>query len=130
MAGEAEGYIPGVCNIGEREIRKRARFGWAGLAAYILLGALLLFVDADRTARLILFLPAFAASLGFVQAYMHFCAYFGLSALFNFGEAGSSPEEIWEEELRAADRRKAWQIIGYSVLIAIAMTVPAYLLPA
>lgn len=130
MEGKGEGYAPGVCNIGEEEIRKRARFGWAGLAAYMALGALLLFVDAGRAARLILFVPAFAASLGFVQAHMHFCAYFGLSALFNFGEAGSTPEEIWEEELRAADRRTAWRIIGYSALIAIAMTVPVYLLPA
>jgi len=130
MADEGSSYIPGVCNIGEAEIRRRLRFGWAGLAAYVLLGALLLLIDADRTARLIVFVPAFAASFGFMQAYLHFCAYFGLSALFNFQEAGSSPEEIWEEELRTADRRRAWQIIGYSVLIAIAMTAVVYLLPA
>ena len=123
-------YTPGVCNIGEDEIRRRMRFGWAGLAAYALLSALLLIADAGRMVRFIVFVPAFAASLGFIQAYLHFCAYFGLSALFNFGKAGSSPEEIWEEELRAADRRRAWQIIGYSVLAAIAMTAVVYLLPA
>ena len=130
MADEGEGYTPGVCNIGEAEVRRRARFGWAGLMAYIALGALLLSVDAGRTVRLIMFLPAFAASIGFVQAHMHFCAYFGLSALFNFKEAGTTPEEIWEEKLRAADRRRAWQIIGYSALIAAAMTALVYFLPA
>jgi hypothetical protein len=129
MVNEGGKYIPGVCNIGDAEIRKRTRFGWAGLLAYILLGALLLLIDSDRTVRVVLFFPAFAASLGFLQGYMHFCAYFGLSALFNFGEAGSSPEEIWEEELRAADRKRAWQIIGYSAIIAVAMTAPVIILP-
>jgi hypothetical protein len=130
MANESGRYIPGVCNIGEAEIQGRMRFGWVGLLIFLLLGALLLLIDADRITRLILFFPAFASSIGFVQAHMHFCAYFGLSALFNFKEAGSTPEEIWEDELRAMDRKKAWQIIGYSLAIAIVMTALVYLLPA
>lgn len=130
MTGEKRpGYVAGVCNIGEYEITRRRRFGLLNLAATLLIITFLVLIGADPVWRLLIFFPAFGAAIGFIQARMHFCAYFGLSSLFNFGEAGSSPEEVWEAELRRQDRRRAWTIIGYSLLIALGMTVAACLLP-
>ena len=122
-------YVPGVCNIGEEEIRRRRRFGWINLVLFLILFAVLIAINAPPLVRLVLFIPAFGAAMGFVQAKMHFCAYFGLVGLFNVKSTAATPEEIWEDELRKTDQRKAWSIIGISLLIGGVLAVIAYLIP-
>lgn len=120
-------YIPGVCNIGDEEIKKRKQAGWAGLAATVILWGIFIWIDAAPVWRLLLFFPAMMSATGFLQAYMHFCAYFGFTALFNFGDVGKT-DSVQQAEFRAKDRRKAWQIVIYSVLIGIAVAALAYFL--
>ena len=115
-------YIPGVCNIGDEEIKKRKQAGWTGLIATILLWAAFIWFDAPAVWRLTLFLPAMISATGLLQAYMHFCAYFGLASLFNFGDVGKT-DSVSQAEFRAKDRRKAWQIIIYSFLIGLAVAI-------
>lgn len=120
-------YIPGVCNIGPAEIARRRRSGWMSAAATVILwGALALF-DAPPAARLLVFFPAAAAAAGFLQAAMHFCAYFGFAALFNFGPQVGQTDSVVEAEFRRKDRRKAWQIAIYSAGIGLAVAALAYL---
>ena len=57
---------------------------------------------------------------------MHFCAYFGFASLFNFDDVGKT-DSVSQAEFRAKDRRKAWQIIIYSVLVGAAVAFLAYL---
>ena len=57
---------------------------------------------------------------------MHFCAYFGFASLFNFSDVGKT-DSVSQAEFRAKDRRKAWQIIIYSVLVGAAVAFLAYL---
>lgn len=121
-------YIPGVCNIGPSEIRRRKQAGWMGLAATVVLAGILVYLDAAPLWRLLLFFPAMMSATGFLQAYMHFCAYFGFSALFNFGVVGTT-DSVQEAEFRAKDRRKAWQIVFYAALIGLAVAALAYALP-
>ena len=124
---ENEKYIPGVCNIGPAEIKKRQQAGWTGLIATILLWAAFFWFDAPAVWRLTLFLPAMMSATGLLQAYMHFCAYFGFAALFNFGEVGKN-DSVSQAEFRAKDRRKAWQIIIYSFVIGLIVALAGYLL--
>lgn len=119
-------YIPGVCNIGPAEIKKRRQSGWMGLTATIILWGILIYLNAAPIWRLLLFFPAMMSATGFLQAYMHFCAYFGFSSFFNFGDVGKT-DTVLQAEFRAKDRRKAWQIVIYSVLIGIIVAVLAYI---
>ena len=122
-------YIPGVCNIGRDEIRVRALTGLAGLFITAILLIILLVVHAPPVIRVIVFIPAFISALGFLQAYFHFCAYFGLRSLFNFEKAGTTPEEIWDDNMRRLDRRRAWTIIAYAALVAAGVTLVAFIIP-
>lgn len=118
-------YIPGVCNIGPKEIKKRKQAGWIGLVATIALWAIFIWFDIPSIWRLTLFLPAMMSATGFLQAYMHFCVYFGFWNLFNFGDVGKT-DSVSQAEFRKKDRHKAWQIVGYSILISLVITFVAY----
>ena len=122
---EKNKYIPGVCNIGEEEIKKRKQAGWIGLIATAVLWTLFIWFDILSIWRLTLFLPAMMSATGFLQAYMHFCAYFGFASLFNFGDVGKT-DTVQQAEFRSKDRRRAWQIIIYSILIGLAVATFAY----
>lgn len=126
----ANTYIPGVCNIGPAEIARRRRTGWTGAVITVGAWAALAAFDAPPALRLLLFFPAMMSATGFLQAAMHFCAYFGFGALFNFGpEAGKgNTDTVVEAEFRAKDRRKAWQIVGYAVVAGLVVAGVAYLL--
>lgn len=123
-------YIPGVCNIGPVGIKKRKQAGWMGFAATVVLWGILIYLNVAPAWRLLLFFPAMMSAIGFLQAYMHFCAYFGFAALFNFDDAGifGKTGTVQQAEFRVQDRRKAWQIVIYSVLIGIAVAILAYMI--
>ncbi len=121
-------YIPGVCNIGRSEIKMRRLAGWVGLAITIILYGSFVYLGVPRIWLLIIFIPSAMAAIGFLQAHMHFCANFGMRGVFNFGEVGNI-DTVEQAEFRAADRRKAMQIIAYSVIAGIAAAVVAYSLP-
>ena len=118
-------YIPGVCNIGPAEIAIRKQAGWIGLSVTIVLWALFIWLDAPRIWRLALFIPTVISATGFLQAYMRFCVHFGFFGLFNFGKTGRT-DNITQQEFRAKDLHKAWQIVAYSVLIGLAVALIAY----
>ena len=120
-------YIPGVCNIGPEEIKKRKQAGWIGLIATIALWAIFIWLNIPSIWRLTLFFPAMMSATGFLQAYMHFCAYFGFASLFNFGDVGKT-DSVSQAEFRAKDKRRAWQIIIYAVLIGIAIAIISVLI--
>jgi len=119
-------YIPGVCNIGPAEIKKRKQAGWMGLIATVLLWVVFVWFGVAPAWRLLLFFPAMMSATGFLQAYMHFCAYFGFASLFNFGDVGKT-DSVQQAEFRVKDRKKAWQIVIYSVLVGAAVAFLAYL---
>jgi len=119
-------YIPGVCNIGPAEIKKRKQAGWMGLIATVALWAVFVWFSVAPAWRLLLFFPAMLSATGFLQAYMHFCAYFGFASLFNFGDVGKT-DSVQQAEFRAKDRHKAWQIIIYSVLIGLTISLTTYI---
>ncbi len=122
-------YIPGACNIGKSEIRMRRLLGWAGLISTVIVYILFVFLNVPHVWRPVIFIPSTMAAIGFLQAHMHFCAYFGMVGLFNFSADVGKTDTVEQAEFRAMDRRKAWQIIIYSFLIGIAAAVLAYYIP-
>lgn len=124
----ADEYIPGVCNIGPAEIRRRRTTGVAGAgAAAALLGGLLV-ARAPKPLRLLVALPAAGAATGFLQARLHFCAGFGLRGVFNFGDLGAG-DTIEQAEFRREDRRRAQQILAASGAAGVGIAAATLLLP-
>ncbi|MCZ7400690.1 MAG: hypothetical protein O8C61_00540 [Candidatus Methanoperedens sp.] len=126
---EEDKYIPGVCNIGKSEIKRRKQAGWSGLIITLILLGLLLYFDAPRPWRLVIFIPAMMTATGFLQAHMHFCAYFGMRGLFNFSPDIGKTDTVEQAEFRAMDQQKAWQIITYSAISGAVLAIIFYYLP-
>jgi hypothetical protein len=121
-------YEPGVCNIGPAEIARRRRAGHVGLAAAVVLFAVLLVIDAPPVARLLLVLPATIAASGYLQAWLRFCAGFGAAGVFNLGALGEH-EAVADPVARARDRRRARQIGLASFTVGLVVGLVAVLLP-
>lgn len=118
-------YTPGVCNIGDAEIRRRRNSGTFGLIGFLVVLIALVATGASSTWYLLLFLPAFAAASGYVQAAYRFCYYFGFSSLFNFGALGEQ-NRIDDDGARQRDRAKAIRVLATTALIAAGVTLIAY----
>lgn len=121
-------YIPGVCNIGPAEIRRRRASGIAGgvVTAGLLLATTV--TGAPKPLRLVVAAPAAATAFGFLQAAAHFCAGFALRGVFNFGDTGST-DTVEQAEFRAEDRRTAVRLLAQSLAIGAAVGALALLLP-
>lgn len=120
-------YIPGTCNIGPAEIARRMRIGHIGLAATVLLGAVLFALGAAAPWRLLLALPATMAAAGYLQARLRFCFDYGFRGVYNFESLGHT-ERVAAEAARAADRRRALAVALSSVAIGLAVALLAVLL--
>jgi hypothetical protein len=115
-------YIPGVCNIGPAEIKRRrngAIFSALFTAALVIL---LILINAGKIWRLTLFIPAASLGVSFLQWYFKFCVGFGIKGIFNFGDVGNT-FSILEKENLEKDRLKAWRMIligiGFGMIAAI-----------
>lgn len=121
-------YVPGVCNIGPAEIRRRRLSGRLGLALAVVFLVVAFALAIPAPWRALVALPAGLAAAGFLQAGFRFCAGFGIRGLFNFGDVGVE-EEVHEAEFRRKDQRKAMLIGMLSFLIAALAAVVAVVIP-
>lgn len=121
-------YVPGVCNIGPAEIRRRRASGWIGVAIAVVFLVVAFAVGLPAPWRAFVALPVGIAAGGFLQAAFRFCANFGMRGLFNFGDVGVE-EEVYQAEYRRKDQRKAVLIVGLSLLIAAVTAVVAVVIP-
>ena len=125
---EADEYIPGTCNIGVREIRRRQLVGGIGL--FLTISTILGFYHqhASHLARFGTFLPAVVMFMGYLQARKKFCLAFGLSGLFNFGKLGGTTRVISDAD-RKIDREAAIKLMAQAVLLAAILTAVVFVLP-
>lgn len=123
-----ETYIPGKCNIGSGEVKRRKIVGLLALffSASSLLSLIL--VDAPREARLGIFFPLIIASIGYFQSRNKFCLAYGLAGTFNLGKLGDI-SRVGNSVDRAADRAYAYKILGKSFLLAVIATAGVFVLP-
>ncbi len=121
-------YIPGSCNIGKGEVRKRQIVALVGL--FFTVVTLLTFstVDTPTEIRLGIFFPLMVASVGFVQSRSKFCLAYGFAGTFNVGKMGDI-KRVASKEDRAADRKTALKILKKSFLLAAIATAVVLVLP-
>lgn len=121
-------YIPGACNIGKGEIRRRQIVALIGLALSISSLITLVSTNAPRGARLGIFVPLAVASIGWVQSRKKFCLAYGFMGTFNFGKLGQL-SRVADSASRAADRKTALSILLQAGAYAAVVTAIIYLLP-
>jgi len=121
-------YIPGTCNIGKGEIRRRQFVALVGAVISAIYLAGLVSTSAAPGARLGIFIPLTVASIGWVQSRKKFCLAYGFMGTFNFGKLGEL-SKVSDKSAQAADRKTALLILGQSLSLAAILTLIVYLLP-
>jgi hypothetical protein len=116
------GYIPGHCNIGEAEIRRRKKIGYQGLWMTLVVFLLLEITDARRIYRAFVFPFLFYALSGFVQARHHFCYLYGWKGIFSI-TGRKQFEKVQDPKKLRSDRITA-------VIIVVMVTFGSVLLTA
>lgn len=112
-------YIPGTCNLGKAEVRRRQFVAFLGLAlsAFSSVGLW----QGSTLARVTIFLPLFVFAIGFVQSRRKFCMAYGFAGAFNLGRLGEL-SQVQDPADRAADRKTAFSILGQAALLALVLT--------
>jgi len=121
---EENKYIPGVCNIGREEIKQRKIVGLIGLIATIIIFFLLSYFNASISLKLLVIIPAAVSSMGFLQARVHFCVFYGWTSLYNFDSLGKK-NKVEKDEYRILDKKKSLRIMIYSLLIGLIIAIAA-----
>ena len=121
-------YIPGSCNIGKGEIRRRQLVALVGLVFSFLMLLAFSTTAAPTQIRLGIFFPLLVASVGFVQSRSKFCLAYGFAGTFNIGKLGDI-KRVASKEDRKADRVTALKILGKSLLLAAIATGVVLALP-
>jgi predicted nucleic acid-binding Zn ribbon protein len=119
-------YVPGVCNIGKEEIKRRRNSAIFGSVVAIAIALLLGVLHANKLFRLLVFFPLVSATIGFQQWYFKFCVRFGMKGLFNFKDLGHL-ETVEQTEMRKQDRSKAIRMIITGIVVAIILTIIFYI---
>jgi hypothetical protein len=125
---EADKYIPGTCNIGKEEVKKRRNAMIMAAVLFIVIASALLFTHADKVWRFLVFFPLVSFAIGFEQTYLKFCVGFGLKGIFNFKDLGETVS-IEEAEMRKMDKAKAVKMILSGIVFGLVITVLFYFIP-
>lgn len=121
-------YIPGSCNLGKSEIRRRQFVALLGLFLTGSTLAGLIGTNSPASARWGLFVPLMVFSVGFIQSRKKFCLAYGFMGTFNLGKLGDI-SRVQSPEDRRADRKTALSILAQAALLALALTAIAVFLP-
>jgi hypothetical protein len=118
--------VPKRCNIGPAEIERRRRIAIALTVVTAVVAVVLLATGAPQITRIVIWPLATGATVCWLQVTRRFCVRFGAAGVENFGALGG--EISVDPDQRAADARKAAQMILEGALIGLAPTVAIYLL--
>ena len=121
-------YIPGSCNLGKSEIRRRQFVALLGLFLTGSTLAGLIGTNSPASARWGLFVPLMVFSVGFIQSRKKFCLAYGLMGTFNLGKLGDI-SRVQSADDRKADRKTALTILTQAALMALALTAILVVLP-
>ena len=121
-------YRPGTCNIGPREIAKRRAFGIAGIVSTVVLGVVLVAIDAPQIARAIVLIPLWGSLISLEQARRKFCAAFAYAGIRSVNGSDAT-ELVADRDDLATDRAAARRLVAYCGAIALAITAVFVVLP-
>jgi hypothetical protein len=99
--------------------------GHLGLAAFVIVLAILLATGANRFIRIILFLALFMSAIGYLQAKNHFCVGYAGSGLENATVGSNKASKITNKSALSADKQKSRQMYIQAGLIALIVTILA-----
>jgi hypothetical protein len=116
--------VPERCNIGQAEIERRRRIAIALTILTAVVAVAMVASSTPQVARLAIWPLATGAAVCWLQVFRRFCVRFGASGVENFGALGGEIQV--DPAQRAADARKAAQMILEGALIALAPTVAIY----
>jgi hypothetical protein len=124
----SDAYIPGTCNIGKGEIRRRQSAALLGGILTLIYAFYLISQGTSHALRLTAFFPAMIFSTGWIQSRKKFCLAFGFMGTFNFGKLGELSKVATKEE-KEIDRNTALNILTQSIVLALAITGLIYFWP-
>jgi len=121
-------YLPGTCNLGPEEVRRRYRNGFIGL--FLMIGYILFvkWMDLPDSYKLGLFIPAFYSVSGFLQAVKKFCFVYGWKGLSSLSGMRKF-QTIKDKDFLKQDRRTALNFVLIVTLFSIFLTAIYYLFP-
>jgi hypothetical protein len=128
-AEAAGGYVPGACNIGPWEIRRRRAFAITGFAVAAALLVWLIAAGAPAPTRIVLLLPLWGGAFSWLQARRRFCAAFAIGGVANFGVGAGFRQTIGDPVARRADLLAVARMTRDSFPLAVAATLVVVLLP-
>ncbi|MFM1967563.1 MAG: hypothetical protein RL590_420 [Actinomycetota bacterium] len=121
-------YIPGSCNLGKEEIKRRQLVAILGLVLSVSTLVGLVGSDAPASARWGMFVPLMVFSIGFIQSRRKFCLAYGFMGIFNLGKLGDL-SRVQSPEDRRADRKTALSILLQAAGLSLILTLITVLLP-
>ena len=115
------------CNIGPEEIARRRRSAIPMTVVTAIAAVALVALHAHAPVRLLMWPIATAAAVTWLQVVHRFCVAFGALGLENFGRLGQQGQV--DPAIRAADRRRALQLILEGALIGLIVTLVVIAIP-
>jgi hypothetical protein len=115
------------CNIGPEEIARRRRSATVATVLTALVAAALVAAHAPPPTRVLIWPLATAAAVTWLQVVHRFCVAFGALGLENFGRLGA--EVHVDQDQRASDRRRAFQLILEGALIGLVVALLLVAIP-
>ncbi|MCL4362717.1 MAG: hypothetical protein OH338_05335 [Candidatus Parvarchaeota archaeon] len=127
---ESQGYLPGKCNIGPKEIKKRYLTGFIGFVIAAILAVFLSISKVNYLFFILLIFPLFLGFIGFYQGYKRFCVANAIAGIYVFSDTKKG--SIKDKKSHRIDLKKALILITYSfisaALLTMVMTLIAYYL--
>lgn len=115
------------CNIGPDDVAQRRRAAMPATVLTAIVAPVLLTTHAPAPIRFLLWPIVAGAAVGWLQVVHRFCVAFGALGLESFGRLGQ--ESHVEAVQRAADRRRALQLILEGALIGLVVTLTVVAIP-
>lgn len=122
-------YVPGACNIGAFEIRRRRAFGVIGIVTGVALTAVMMAEGVPHIWRLLLVLPFWGGVFSLLQARRRFCAGFAMAGIANFSDTDAGRRSVADEAAHKADMMAVLRMTRDSFLVAAVITAVLVLLP-
>lgn len=85
-------YTPGVCNLNPAETKRRRAAGYLGVGLAVVIFAILAIWRVAPAYGFVLFVPAWLAAIGFLQAKNHFCVSFAASGIYSADDTSKTAE--------------------------------------